>query len=201
MDAAVHRRLHERPEFLVRHRALVLVIPAAVETVGHRLILQVALAALVADRAIQRMVDQQEFHHALARLLHGRGLGEDLLLVGDRQCAARLRLRRAGLHLDEAHPAVAGDRQPVVVAEARNLDARQLTGLQHGDAGRHLQLDAVDLDLGHCLLPAPPTRLPVFRCARGCGAPSRAGNAGSGPGSATPPRRPARRSCGLPPAW
>ena len=41
---------------------------------GHRLVLQRALAALVAHRAVQRMVDQQQFHHAALRLLgHGRG--------------------------------------------------------------------------------------------------------------------------------
>jgi hypothetical protein len=31
--------------------------------VGERLVLQVALAALVADRAIERVVDEQELHH------------------------------------------------------------------------------------------------------------------------------------------
>ena len=43
-----------------------------VDAIGHRLVLQVAFAALVADRAIERMVDEQEFHHAFARLLHHR---------------------------------------------------------------------------------------------------------------------------------
>ena len=33
------------------------------------------------------------------------------------------RLRRAALHLDQAHAAIAGDRQALVVAEARNLGA------------------------------------------------------------------------------
>jgi hypothetical protein len=64
------------------------------------------------------------------------GVGDDLLLVGDRHGAARLRLGRAGLHLDQAHAAVAGDRQALVVAEARDLDAGQLAGLQDRDAGR-----------------------------------------------------------------
>ncbi len=60
------------PKYLSFDRALVLVIAAAVEAIAHRLILQIALAALVADRAIERMVDQQELHHALARLMHHR---------------------------------------------------------------------------------------------------------------------------------
>ena len=45
--------------------------------------------------------------------------------------AGGLRLRRAGLHLDQAHAAVAGDRQPLVVAEPRDLLPGQLADLQH----------------------------------------------------------------------
>ena len=37
--------------------------------VGHRLVLQRAFAALVADRAVQRVVDQQQLHHAVLRLV------------------------------------------------------------------------------------------------------------------------------------
>jgi hypothetical protein len=34
------------------------------------LVLQIALAALVADRAIERMIDEQKLHHAFLRI-HG----------------------------------------------------------------------------------------------------------------------------------
>ena len=37
-------------------------------------------------------------------------------------------------HLDQAHAAVAGDRQALVVAEARDLDAGLLAGLDQRDA-------------------------------------------------------------------
>ena len=57
-------------------------IAAAVEAIGHRLVLQVALAALIADRAIERMIDQQELHHALARLLRLGAVGVDHHAVG-----------------------------------------------------------------------------------------------------------------------
>ena len=40
--------------------------------VAHRLVLQRALAALVADRAVQRVVDEQQLHHALLRLVGDR---------------------------------------------------------------------------------------------------------------------------------
>src|SRR4029079_3092215 len=100
LDAAVHRGLDQSAEILVLDRALVFGEAAGVDAVAHRLVLQVALAALVADRAVQRMVDQQELHHAFARLLHHRRAGGDFrrLALGTRTaiahapCAARNRL-------------------------------------------------------------------------------------------------------------
>ena len=46
--------------------------PGLAAAVGHRLVLQRALAALVADRAVERVVDQQELHDALLRLVGDR---------------------------------------------------------------------------------------------------------------------------------
>ena len=40
--------------------------------VAHRLVLQRALAALVADRAVERVVDEQQLHDALLRLVGDR---------------------------------------------------------------------------------------------------------------------------------
>src|SRR3546814_15115624 len=67
MDAAGHHGLDERPEILVGDRPLVLVEAAAVEAIGHGLVLQVALAPLVADRAIQRVVDQRSEERRLGQ--------------------------------------------------------------------------------------------------------------------------------------
>ena len=74
------------PEVLLFDRALVLHVARAADAVGHRLVLQVALAALVADRAVERMIDEQELHHAFARLLHHRRCGVDDL-GGCRPCS------------------------------------------------------------------------------------------------------------------
>src|SRR5262249_61942664 len=120
--AAVHRRLDQRAEILVLDCALVLGKAAGVDAIAHRLVLEVALTALVADRAIQRMVDQKELHHAFASLLHHRRTRRDFrrLTLGARTAiahapgTARDRLRTA-LHLNEAHPAIAGDRQPLMI--------------------------------------------------------------------------------------
>jgi hypothetical protein len=149
VDAAGHDRLDDRTHIFLGHRALVLCEAVVAAAIGHGLVLQIAFAALVADRAIERMIDEQELHHALARLLDEFGGRDDFLIVRRRQCAGSLGLGRPRLHLDQAHPAIAGDGQPLMVAEARNLLARKLARLQHGRALRNLDLDAVDFDLGH----------------------------------------------------
>ena len=77
MDAAGHIGFDQRPEIFVLHRALVVGEAAGIEAVGHGLVLQIAFPALVADRAIERVIDQQKFEHALARLLHRRRVGDD----------------------------------------------------------------------------------------------------------------------------
>src|SRR3546814_10948612 len=47
-------------------------------------------------------------------------------------------------------PAIARDRQPLVIAETRDLLAGKLARLQHGGASGHLDLDAINFELGHC---------------------------------------------------
>ena len=110
LDAARHRGLDDRPHIFVVDGTLVLLVAGEAAAIGYRLVLKIAFAALVADRAVERMVDEQEFHHPFARLLHHRRVGTDRLAVGGGQRAARLRLGRPRRDLDEAHPAIAGDR-------------------------------------------------------------------------------------------
>src|SRR5690606_19243062 len=59
VDAARHIGRDERTEVLVLHDALLLGIARYAPAEAEREILQLALAALVADRAVERMVDQQ----------------------------------------------------------------------------------------------------------------------------------------------
>ena len=146
VDAAGHVGGYQRPEAQILDHALAFVVTRHVATEAHRQVLQFALAALVADRAIKRMIDEQELH---GRLLRRDRLGRariDLHALGDRRGAGWQRLRRL-LDLHQAHAAVGGDRQLVVVAEARNVGAVRV-----GDADDHLALgrldrDAVDLDV------------------------------------------------------
>src|ERR1700722_2589088 len=149
VDATRHDRLHQRTEILVLHRAFVFRVARVIHAVAHCLVLQIALAALVADRAIERMVDQQEFHHAAAPVAHHGRVSVHHHAVGDRVGAGGDRLRRRLLDFDQAHAAIAGDRQAVVVAEPRDFLAGGLTGLQHGGAVGDFDLDAVHGDFGH----------------------------------------------------
>ena len=145
MDAAGHDGLDDRAEVLVLDAALDLTEARAVRAVVHRLFLQVALAALVADRAVERVVGEEELHDALARAVdHGR-VGLNAHLWGQRPCARSDWLGHL-LHLDEAHAAVAGDGKALVEAEARDVHACHLARLDDGRAERHLNFFVVDED-------------------------------------------------------
>src|SRR5216683_2837425 len=100
--------------------------------------------------------------------------------VGDRHRAGRHRLWRF-LDLDEAHPAIAGDVEALVVTEIRDLDPRLLAGLQDRGAGGDLQFLSVDRYLGHRFAPSATSPSPPFRGER----------EGPGPGTSTM-RRPDR---------
>ena len=155
VDAAGHHRLDDGAHIFLGHRALVKLEAAHTLAIGHRLVLQIALTALIADRAIERMVDQQEFHHAFAGVLHHLAVGADFLAVGGGQCATCLRFWRPRLHFDQAHAAIAGDRQPLMIAEPRDFLTTKLTRLQHGHAVRHFEFGAVYGYLGHISVPYP----------------------------------------------
>ena len=160
LNAAVHHRLDQSADVLVLDRPLVFREARRIGAVGHRLVLQVALAALVADRAIERVIDEQELHHPLASFARHRRIGEHDrrfaigagTQVAHRHRARRRRLGRAALHLDEAHAAVAGDRQPLVEAKARHFRAGGFAGLKQRVFGRDVNFLAVDDDLAHAPL-------------------------------------------------
>ena len=109
MDAARHVRRDERPQVLVFDDAFALRVARHAAAEAHREVLQLALAALIADRAIERMVDQQELHRGFLRRDRALRAREDLHAFGDRRRAGRQRLRCL-LDLDQAHAAVGRDR-------------------------------------------------------------------------------------------
>ena len=68
-DAAVHFVRNKRPQILIAVGTLGKTIAAEAMAGHHRHILQVAVAALFADRAVVRVVSHQPLHHAFAELL------------------------------------------------------------------------------------------------------------------------------------
>jgi len=92
-------------------------------------VLERALAAAVADRAVERVVDEQELDDALLRIADARRLRVHDHPVLDRGRAAGLKLRDP-LDLDEAHAAGA-DRvaELRLVAEDGDLDVPVLGGV------------------------------------------------------------------------
>ena len=142
-DAA--RRIEEdyRRELLLRRVHLGLGVAALAGAVAEHHVLQLALAALVAHRAIQRVVGEQQFQHRLARAGHLRRIGAHHHAFGHRERARRLQLGCL-LHFHQAHAAGGLQRQAFVVAEGRNLDAHQLGRIDHQRSRRCFNRAAVD---------------------------------------------------------
>ena len=90
--------------------------------VSHREILKLTFSALIADRAIQRMIDQQKFHHAFLRLDRHLGMRVHLHAFGRRRRTGRQWFGRF-FDFDQAHPAVGCNGQFLVIAKMRDINA------------------------------------------------------------------------------
>jgi hypothetical protein len=90
VDAAAHL-LHrdQRADILVEDDSLFFAVARGRAAVADGQILQLALPALVADGAIERVVDEQELHHRLLGLDGLVALGADHHALGDRRGAGR----------------------------------------------------------------------------------------------------------------
>jgi hypothetical protein len=107
-------------------------------------VLQRTLAALVAHRAVERVVQEQDLEHGVLAFAGAVGVRVDHHAVGGRRGAGRLQLGHA-FDLDQAHAAGA-DRgaQPRLVAEHGHLDAGLSRRLDQRHALGHRDLTAVD---------------------------------------------------------
>ena len=117
-------------------------------------VLQRALAALVAHRAVERVVDEQELDYRVLGVADAVGLGVDHHPVLDRRRARGLQLGDP-LDLDQAHAAGA-DRvaELGLVTEVGDLDVALLGGVDQHRALERLHLAAVDGQLNRLLLGA-----------------------------------------------
>ncbi len=143
-DAAVGDVEDVLAEVLDRIVALgVLLVARAGAALLEHVVLELALAGLVADGAVERMVDEQQLEHALAGLLGAGAVDVHHLAFGHGGDARRHQLGRL-LHLDQAHPADRRARQRRVVAVVRHQHAGLLGGLDDRGALRHAELHSVD---------------------------------------------------------
>ena len=151
-NAARHVGFDQWTQIQIGIGALRFAVATEINAIGHSLILQVAFATLVTDRAIQWVVDQQEFHDAFTRLFHHGRVRADLrrLAFGARTQITHLhgtggsRLGRAAYNLNKAHPAVTGNRQTFVIAKTRDFDTGHFTGLNQRHRAINFDFIAVD---------------------------------------------------------
>ena len=119
-DAAIAPDRDGRSQFFGMADVLVLDEATAVRSVGVGVILQDAFAGLVANRAIERMVDQLEFHDGVPRFDGHVAVSFDFQPVRDSFGTGDDRLGRA-IALDHADAAIAGDGETRVVTEIGDI--------------------------------------------------------------------------------
>jgi len=133
-------------------------------------VLELALAGLIADRAIDRMIEEQELLHRRLGGLHlvVGGRNNHVLSGGELTCGLKLRLGRgnvlalgfverelwhchlaAALDVHEAHPAVCRDRQPGVPTVVRDLDALAPRGFHDRLASLERNLFPIQCEFSH----------------------------------------------------
>src|SRR2546423_9534275 len=133
--------------------------------------LEPAFARLIADRAIERMIDEEKLHDALAAFLRERRIRPNAHSFAYILRAGNLRARhpiddwfsvRAELrfairphlwqpHFDEAHPAIARRAKLLVIAIPRHIAAGLFARLDHPRPLREFMPRPVDLDVDHLL--------------------------------------------------
>ena len=160
MDAAAHL-LHgdQRADILVKHRTFFFLVTRFAGTIAHSQILQLAFAALITNGAVEWMIDQQEFHHALLGLNGFFVLGVHDHALRHGRGARRYRL--GGLfNINQAHAAVGSNAQLFVITKVRNISAGFFSSVHHCAAIRHFHLLAVEFYFNHIFffLPFKPAR-------------------------------------------
>ncbi len=153
------------------------------------LLLQAALAGLIANRTVQRVIDEKELHDAFAALFHEIAGGADAHIFADGIRAGDdgagnpaddfiaipvpLRLLAGGgtgghAHLDEAHAAVARRAELRMVTIVGDRDLRLAAGLDHAGAFGKLVPNAINLDVDHAFFRRKVFRQFDFRSRRRC---------------------------------
>jgi len=172
-DAAFVVEPDARPDIdVLRLLDLLFTKPGNPGAMLHAELLKAALARLVANRAIQRVIDQEELHHALPADPRQIALRADPHVVRDRvgtsddwtrhplddrfavgvEWCFFTRLRLGHPHLDQAHTAITRRRELRVIAIVWDLATCLTASLDHSSSLRKLMPLSVDLNVeqGNC---------------------------------------------------
>ena len=149
MDTAAHfAHADQRAHVFDSHHALFFLVARRRITVADRQVLQLAFAALVADGAIQGVVDEQKLHHRLLRLDSFIALGANHHALGHR--------RRAGRHglggffdVHQTHAAIGRNTELLVVTKMGDVRTRLFGGVHHHAAFEHFHFFTVEFDFNH----------------------------------------------------
>ena len=149
MDAAAHfLHGHQWADIFVRDHALFFLVARGRAAVTHRQILKLAFAALIANGAVQRMVDQQELHDRLLRLDGLVRLCPDHHALCHRRCAGWHGLG-SFFNFNQTHATAGRDGEFFVITKVRDIDARFLCSVHYHAAGSNFYFFAVEFDFNH----------------------------------------------------
>lgn len=134
VDASGHSSFNNRAEDFVFDGVLVLHHSAFSVAVDNRDVLQVALSALIADGAVERMVGQDHFHRGSSSEPCFLGLSFHLEIGSHVGGACGDGFGRP-FDFDEAHSAVSRDAKTLMEAEPGDLDTSFVSCLNNGVRG------------------------------------------------------------------
>jgi hypothetical protein len=146
VDTSIHVGYHQRTDVFILDCSLVLVISPCTVAIEVGIVLEVAFSSLIANRAIEWMIRQQEFHDSTSRQSGNFWIRSDLHGWGNLRAAGGNWLRRF-LDLDKAHPAVACYFESFMIAEPGYFDTVFLGCLEDREVIIDLVWLIVDKDL------------------------------------------------------
>jgi hypothetical protein len=124
---------------------------AVVAGVRHVVVLQPTLAGLVANRAIDGVVEEQELHCVPHSFMNPLSIGANLHVIRHGSCARRHEFWRS-FHLNKTHAAAAFNPNVRMVAISWNLNANVIGQLDNRTSLFGLVHLAIDRDLRHKFL-------------------------------------------------
>ena len=149
MDTATHF-LHgnQRANVLVKNHALFFFIPGCTGAITHSQILQLAFTTLVANRAVQWMVDKQKLHHPFLGLDGFIVLGMNDHALCNRCSTGRHGFRRF-FDIHKAHAAISSNREFLVIAKVWNVCSSFFSRMHDRAAFRHAHFLSIELYFNH----------------------------------------------------